>query len=80
MITGSELVIAGCIPRKTEDRRFTCFGNVNEYAELVKSPMLQSDAEEDSEKNDAKTHRHNVVITDTDVPKMPNTRNDHLII
>ena len=32
--------------------------------------MLQSDADEDSEKNDEKTHRHNGLSMDTNVPKM----------
>ena len=32
--------------------------------------MLQSDAEEDSEKNGEKTHRHNGLSMDTNVPKM----------
>ena len=31
MITGSELVIAGGILKKEGDKRFTCFGNENEY-------------------------------------------------
>ena len=41
MITGSELVIAGGILKKEGDRRFTCFGNENEYYELVKQSSIQ---------------------------------------
>ena len=68
MITGSELVIAGGILKKEGDRRFTCFGNENEYYELVKLSLIQSDAEEDSKKE--KTPKHNGLSMDTDVPKM----------
>ena len=59
MITGSEMAIAGSIPRKTGDKRFTCLGNDNEYFELVKLTMPQSDAEEGSKGNNEKTHLHN---------------------
>ena len=69
-ITGSELVIAGGIPRKVGDRRFTCFGNGNEYFELVKIPMQQSYAEDDSEINEEKSQKHNGLSMDTNVPNM----------
>ena len=65
--TGLELVIAGGIPNKTGDRRFTCFGNVNEDFELVKLSVQQSNVEDDSEKNDEKTHRHDGLSLDTNV-------------
>ena len=48
MITGSELIVTGGIPKKEGSRRFTCFGNGNPYHDLVKESMVQSDAEEDS--------------------------------
>ena len=67
-ITGSELVITGGILKKEGNRRFTCFGNANDYHELVKRSMIQSDAEEDSKKE--KTPKHNGLSMDTDVPKM----------
>ena len=70
LITGSELVIAGGIPRNSGDRRFTCFGNDNPYFELVELSLLQSDAEEESENADRETHGHNGLSMDTNVPKM----------
>ena len=80
LITGSELVIDGGIPRKSGDRRFTCFGNDNPYFELVELSMLQSDAEEESENADRETHRHNGLSMDTNVPKMLiKTINDYFI-
>ena len=68
LITGSELVIAGGIPKKVGNRRFTCFGNDNEYFELVKLSMQQSDAEDDSD--EVKNQKHNRRSMDTDVSKM----------
>ena len=70
LITGSQLVIDGGIPGKAGDRRFTCFGNSNPYFDLVELSMLQSDAEEESEKDAKETHRHNGLSMDTNVPKM----------
>jgi len=66
-ITGSELVIAGGIPKKVGNRRFTCFGNDNEYFEFVKLSMQQSDAEDDSD--EVKNQEHNRLSMDTEVPK-----------
>ena len=67
-ITGSGLVIAGGIPKKVGNRRFTCFGNDNEYFELVKLSTQQSDAEDDSD--EVKNQEHNRMSMDTEVPKM----------
>ena len=46
LITGSELVIAGGIPKKIGNRRFTCFGNPNEYYILVQLALTESDVED----------------------------------
>ena len=45
-------------------------GNDNEYFDLVKLSMQQSDAEDDSEINKEKNHKHNGLSMDTSVPKM----------
>ena len=66
MITGSELIVSGGIPKKEGSRRFTCFGNGNSYHDLVKESMIQSDAEEDS----STEIKHSTLNMDTDVPKM----------
>ena len=68
-IIGSELVIAGWIPKKVGNRRFTCFGNDNEYFGLVKLSMQQSDAEDDSD--EVENQEHNRLSMDTEVPEMP---------
>ena len=68
MITGSELIVTGGIPKKEGSRRFTCFGNGNPYHDLVKESMVQSDAEEDSS-TESKV-KHSILNMDTDVPKM----------
>ena len=61
MITGSELVIAGGVLEKEGNGRFTCFGNANDYHELV-------NAEEYSKTE--KIPKHNGLSMDTGVPKM----------
>ena len=68
MITGSELIVTGGIPKKEGSRRFTCFGNGNPYHDLVKESMVQADAEEDSS-TESKV-KHSILNMDTDVPKM----------
>ena len=68
LITGSELVIAGGIPRKVGNRRFTCFGNQNEYHDQVQLSLTESDKEGNSE--DADDKNKNGHSMDTSVPKM----------
>ena len=59
--------MTGSIPRKKGDRRFTCFGNVNEYYAQQEKSFEQSDAEEASE--DDKPQRNNGLSMDTNMPK-----------
>ena len=61
-------MIAGGILKKVGNRRFTCFGNDNDYYELVKQSLIQSDTEEDSKTEI--TSKHNRLSMDTDVPKV----------
>ena len=54
LIAGSELVIAGGIPRKVGNKRFIYFGNPNEYYDLVQLSLTESGMEENSEDADEK--------------------------
>ena len=68
LITGSELVIAGGIPRKAGNRRFTCFGNANVYHDQVQRSLAESDLEAADAGDSEDKNKHGSSL-DTSVPK-----------
>ena len=68
LITGSELVIAGGIPRKAGNRRFTCFGNANVYHDQVQRSLAESDLEAANAEDAEDNYKHGSSL-DTRVPK-----------